>query len=255
MIELKTTGELDTMRAAGAVVATVLDEVRRNATVGTSLLELDAQARDLLSAHGAGSSFLDYHPAFAPTPYPAVLCTSVNDVMLHGIPDRYRLRDGDVLSVDFGAYLDGWHGDSATTFVVGHTHPGDDVLIKTADDALAAGIAAAQPGNHLGDIAHAISAVVRGAGFGMQADFAGHGVGRAMHEDPFVPNIVRGRRGFRLVPGLVIAIEPSLITGGHDEYRVAPDGWSLTSDDGSRTAHVEHTVAITEDGPEILTRR
>lgn len=254
MIELKTPGEIDAMRAAGGVVAGVLDEVRKAATVGSSLLELDEIARTVMHEARAGSSFLDYQPGFAPTPYPSVICTSVNDVMLHGIPTRYRLRDGDLLSVDAGFHLDGWHGDAATSFVVGDQRAADTAMIATAEQALAAGIAAAQPGATLGDIAHAITSVVRPAGYGMQADFAGHGIGRAMHEEPFVPNVGVAGRGFRLRPGLVVAIEPSLMAGGDDGYRVEADGWSLSSGDGSRSAHVEHTIAITENGPEVLTR-
>jgi methionyl aminopeptidase len=253
VIELKTPGEVDAMRAAGRVVAAVHDEVRAQAAVGVSLRELDEVARKVIDGAGAGSSFLGYHPHFAPSPYPGVLCTSVNEVMLHGLPTSYRLRDGDLLSVDCGAHIDGWHADAAVSFVVGAADRSDLDLIATAERCLAAGIDAARTGARMGDIGHAMAAVGRAAGYGIQSDFAGHGIGRAMHEDPFVPNESRPGRGLWLRPGLVIAIEPSLMAGGHDDYRIGPDGWSVVTGDGSRGAHVEHTVAIGEDGPRILT--
>lgn len=167
MIELKTESELAVLREAGRVVATVLQALRRSAAVGTSLLELDAQAAALLSEAGAKSSFLHYHPRFAPSPYPAVLCTSVNDAVVHGIPTDYRLRDGDLLSVDFGASVDGWHGDAAISFVVGTADPADEALIQTTERGLAAGIAQAKPGNRLGDVSHAVGVIGRRAGYGL----------------------------------------------------------------------------------------
>ncbi|WP_166350022.1 type I methionyl aminopeptidase [Phytoactinopolyspora limicola] len=253
MIELKTIGEIDAMAAAGRVVSAVHHAVRSQAAVGTSLLELDHLARTVIGDAGASSSFLGYHPSFGATPYPGVICTSVNGVMLHGLPTSYRLRDGDLLSVDCGAHVDGWHADAAVSFVVGHPHPQDLDLIDATERMLAAGIDAAQPGARMGDIGHAMSRVGRAGGYGIQTDFGGHGIGRAMHEEPFVPNEGRPGRGLRLVPGLVIAIEPSLMAGGQDEYRFDDDGWSIRSADDSRGAHVEHTVAITEEGPRILT--
>ncbi|NED97275.1 type I methionyl aminopeptidase [Phytoactinopolyspora alkaliphila] len=253
MVELKTPGEIDAIAAAGAVVASVHAAVRAHAAAGVSLIELDAVARDVMAGAGAVSSFLGYQPRFAPSPYPAVLCTSVNDVMLHGIPTTYRLRDGDLLSVDCGASVDGWHGDAAVSYVVGTASSADEKLITATEATLMAGIEAAQPGARMGDIGHAMSTVGRGAGYGMQADFGGHGVGRAMHEDPFVPNEGTPGKGWQLRPGLVIAIEPSLIASGDDTYRIAPDGWSLCTADGSNGAHAEHTIAVTEDGPRILT--
>ncbi|MBA9004987.1 type I methionyl aminopeptidase [Thermomonospora cellulosilytica] len=253
MIELKTPGEIDAMRAAGRVVAAVHARVREAAAPGVSLRELDELARTIIAEAGAGSSFLGYHPSFGATPFPGVICTSVNGVLMHGLPTGYRLRDGDLLSVDCGAHVDGWHADAAVSFTVGTARPQDLALIETTERMLAAGIAAAVPGATIGDIGHAMSPVGRGAGYGVQNDFAGHGIGRAMHEDPFVPNEGRPGRGLRLRPGLVIAIEPSLMAGGRDEYEIASDGWSICSADGSRGAHVEHTVAITDDGPEILT--
>lgn len=253
MIELKSPAEIEAMRAAGRVVAAVHAEVQAQAAVGVSLLDLDEVARKVIDGAGAGSSFLHYHPHFGATPFPGVICTSVNDVMLHGLPSDYRLRDGDLLSVDCGAHIDGWHADAAVSFVVGTPRPEDLRLIETAQRALAAGIEAARPGARMGDIAHATGTVGRAAGYGIQNDFGGHGIGRAMHEEPFVHNEGRPGRGLQLQPGLVIAIEPSLMAGGNDQYRMAADGWSLCSGDGSRAVHVEHTVAITDDGPRVLT--
>jgi methionyl aminopeptidase len=253
VVELKSPAEIEAMRAAGRVVATALAQMRKQAAVGVSLLELDEVARAVLAEHGATSPFLHYQPSFAHTPFPAVICTSVNDAALHGIPTRYRLADGDLISIDFGATLNGWTGDSAISFIVGTPRPEDIRLIDTAERALAAGIAAAVPGGRLGDVSAAIGAVARAAGFGLHTDFGGHGVGHTMHESPSVPNDGKAGRGLKLTPGLVIAIEPWFMAGGKDSYRVDPDGWTLRSGDGSRAAHVEHTVAITADGPRILT--
>ncbi|MFF0540989.1 type I methionyl aminopeptidase [Streptomyces coelicoflavus] len=255
MVELKTDSSIDAMHAAGQVVARALTAVRQAAGVGVSLLELDAVAHEVLRGAGAGSPFLGYRPSFAPTPFPGVICASVNDAIVHGIPDGYRLRDGDLLSVDCGALLDGWAGDSALSFVVGTPRPADLALIETAERALDAGIGAAVVGNRIGDIAHAIGTVCRSAGYGIMEDFGGHGIGRHMHEDPGVPNEGRPGRGLPLRHGMVIAIEPMLTAGGRDDYHAAPDGWTLRTNDGSRAAHVEHTVAITESGPRVLTSR
>jgi methionyl aminopeptidase len=254
MVEIKTPGQIEAMRGAGRVVARALAAVREQATVGTRLTELDAVAREVLRSAGASSPFLGYQPRFAPVPCPAVICTSVNDAALHGIPTRYRLADGDLLSVDCGATLDGWTGDSAISFTVGRGREEDERLIETAYNALNAGIeAAAVPDAKIGDISAAIGAVGRAGGYGINTDFGGHGVGHTMHEDPSVPNEGRPGRGFKLRPGLVIAIEPWFLAGGKDGYRVGEDGWTLLSADGSRAAHVEHTVAITDQGPSILT--
>ncbi|WP_329125129.1 type I methionyl aminopeptidase [Streptomyces sp. NBC_01465] len=253
MVHLKTAPHIDAMREAGRVVAQAHVAVREAAAVGVSLRALDVIAHDVLRAAGASSPFLNYRPAFAATPFPAVLCTSVNDAIVHGIPTDYRLRDGDLLSADFGAVLNGWAGDAAISFTVGKARPADTRLIDTAYAALDAGIAAAVPGNRIGDIAHAIGRVCRGAGYGIPAGFGGHGIGRAMHEDPAVPNEGRPGRGMQLRPGMVIAIEPMLIASGKDAYYEAEDGWTLCTSDGSRAAHAEHTVAVTEDGPRILT--
>jgi methionyl aminopeptidase len=255
VVELKTPAEIAAMREAGRVVATALDKIRQHAAVGTTLLELDEIARAVLAEHGATSPFLDYQPSFAHTPFPAVICSSVNDAALHGIPTKARLADGDLVSIDFGATLNGWTGDSAISFAVGTPRPGDLRLIDAAERALAAGIAAAVPGGRLGDVSAAIGAVARKAGYGLHTDFGGHGVGRTMHESPSVPNDGRAGRGLKLQAGLVIAIEPWFMAGGKDSYRTDRDGWTLRSGDGSRGVHVEHTVAITPDGPRILTSR
>ncbi|MDX3241191.1 type I methionyl aminopeptidase [Streptomyces sp. ME18-1-4] len=255
MVELKTDTSIDAMYEAGQVVARALTAVRKAADVGVSLLELDELAHETLREAGATSPFLGYRPSFAPTPFPGVICASVNDAIVHGVPTRYRLRDGDLLSVDFGAELNGWVGDSAISFTVGRARPADVRLIETAERALAAGIEAAVVGNRVGDIAHAIGTVCRAGGYGIMDDFGGHGVGRHMHEDPAIPNEGRPHRGLPLRHGMVIAIEPMLIAGGGDDYHAAPDGWTLRTNDGSRAAHTEHTVAITETGPRVLTER
>ncbi|MFD5701964.1 type I methionyl aminopeptidase [Streptomyces lasiicapitis] len=253
MVELKTDTSIDAMRESGRVVARALSAVRRAAAVGVTLRDLDEVAHQVLKDAGATSPFLHYHPSFAPVPFPATLCTSVNDAVVHGVPDGYRLRDGDLLSVDFGAVLDGWAGDSAISFIVGTPRPEDVRLIETAEHALDAGIAAAVVGNRIGDIAHAIGTVCRTAGYGILEGFGGHGIGRTMHEDPGVPNEGRPGSGMPLRHGMVLAIEPMLLAGGKDFFHTAPDGWTLRTDDGSRAAHAEHTVAITHAGPRVLT--
>ncbi|WP_369392972.1 type I methionyl aminopeptidase [Streptomyces sp. CG1] len=255
MVELKTDTSIDEMYAAGQIVARALTAARQAADVGVSLLELDEVAREVLREAGATSPFLGYRPSFAPTPFPAVICASVNDAIVHGVPTGYRLRDGDLVSVDCGAELAGWVGDSALSFTVGRARPADLRLIETAERALAAGIEAAVVGNRIGDIAHAVGRVCRTAGYGIPHGFGGHGVGRRMHEDPEVPNEGRPGRGLPLRPGMVLAIEPMLIAGGTDMYYTAPDGWTLRTSDGSRAAHAEHTVAITGAGPRVLTER
>ncbi|MEV7325364.1 type I methionyl aminopeptidase [Streptomyces sp. NPDC093970] len=255
MVELKTDVSIEAMYEAGQVLGQALTAVRKAADVGVSLLELDEVAREVLRAAGASSPFLGYRPSFATTPFPAVICASVNDAIVHGIPTAYRLRDGDLVSIDCGAELDGWVGDSAVSFTVGRPRPEDVRLVETAERALAAGIAAAVVGNRIGDIAHAVGRVCRQAGYGIPQGFGGHGVGRRMHEDPEVPNEGRPGRGMPLRHGMALAIEPMLIGSGRDGYHEAPDGWTLRTDDGSRAAHVEHTVAITDAGPRILTAR
>jgi methionyl aminopeptidase len=253
VVEIKTPGEIEAIRAAGKIVAQALREVRASATAGTRLTALDEVARAVLSDAGASSPFLGYRPGFAPVPFPAVICASVNDAALHGIPDRYRLAHGDLVSIDFGAVLDGWTADAAISFAVGSPRPADARLIETVDAALRAGIDAARPGSRIGDISAAIGAVGRAGGYGINTDFGGHGVGRSMHESPSVPNEGQPHRGAALRPGLVIAIEPWFMAGGRDGYRIDTDGWTIRSADGSRAAHVEHTIAVTETGPVVLT--
>lgn len=253
MIELKSPGEIDALRAAGRIVAGALAAIRSAASVGVSLRELDEVAAGVIADTGAVPSFLNYLPHFADTPYPAVICASVNDAIVHGIPTGYRLRDGDLVSIDCGAHLDGWRGDSAVSFTVGRADDQDTQLIETTERALAAGIASGVPGNRIGDIGSVIGPIARAAGYGILAGHGGHGVGRAMHEQPHVPNEGTPGRGIGLRPGMVIAIEPMFIIGGGDEYRKDADGWTLRSRDGQRAAHAEHTIAVTEDGPVVLT--
>jgi methionyl aminopeptidase len=250
---MKTASEVDACAAAGKVVADVLTAVRAHAAPDVRTEELDALAADLIADAGARPSFLGYHPSWAPVPYPGVIITSVNDAVVHGIPGRERLRPGDLLSVDLAVHLDGWCADAAFSTLVGGGSPSDAALVETAERALAAGIAAAVAGARMGDIAHAIGRVGRAAGYGLLAHHGGHGVGRSMHEAPSVPNEGRPGRGLPLRPGLVIALEPMLLAGGADAYRHDPDGWTIRSADGSRAAHAEHTIAITEDGPRVLT--
>lgn len=254
MIELFTPTEIEQMRPAGAFVASVLTALREAADVGVNLLELDALAADMIKERGAESCYVDYHPSFGAMPFGKVLCTSVNDAVLHGLPHDYALRDGDLLSVDFAASVDGWVADSALSLVVGTPREEDLALIATTERALAAAIDVARVGNRLGDISHAIGDVAREAGLSVNLQFGGHGVGRVMHGDPHVSNDGRPGRGLPLKPGLVIAIEPWFMHGT-DQIWTDPDGWTLRSADGSRGAHSEHTVAITADGPIVLTAR
>ncbi|HEY8702109.1 MAG TPA: type I methionyl aminopeptidase [Arthrobacter sp.] len=253
MSMIKTREQIVLMREAGRVVADTLAAVRGAAGVGVSLLELDALAAETIARAGATPAFLDYHPRWAPLPFPGVICTSVNDAVVHGIPNGYRLQDGDLLSVDCGAFLEGWCGDAALSFVVGTADPEDQALIDATDAALARGIGAARIGNKMGDLAYAIGGESRRAVYGLLADHGGHGIGRTMHAEPSVPNDGRPGRGIRLTEGLVIAIEPMLILGGKDGYYRDDDGWTLRSANGRRAAHSEHTVAITAEGPQILT--
>jgi methionyl aminopeptidase len=252
VIELFNTTEIEKLRVAGRFVASVLTRLRAEADVGVNLLELDALAAELIAERGAVSCYVDYHPSFGAMPFGKVLCTSVNDAVLHGLPHDYRLRDGDLLSLDFAASVDGWVADSAISLVVGTPREEDLALIATTQRALAAGIDAARVGNRLGDISHAIGTVAHDAGLTVNLQFGGHGVGRTMHGDPHVSNDGRPGRGLALRTGLVIAIEPWFMHGT-DQIVTDPDGWTLRSADGSRGAHSEHTIAITEDGPLVLT--
>lgn len=254
MIELKSPAQLEQMRPAGVFVASVLTALQEAAAVGVNLLELDALAHDMIRQAGAQSCYIDYHPSFGAMPFGKVLCTSVNDAVLHGLPFSYRLRDGDLLSVDFAASLDGWVSDSAVSVVVGDAREEDLRIIETTRRALDAGIAAATVGNRLGDVSAAIAEVCHGQGYRINTQFGGHGVGRTMHGDPHVPNDGKAGRGLKLAPGLVIAIEPWLMAGT-DQIYTDKDGWTLRSKDGSRGAHSEHTIAVTPDGPLVFTAR
>jgi methionyl aminopeptidase len=254
VIELRTPTEIDEMRPAGAFVASVLVALKGAAAVGVNLLELDRLAAVMIRKAGAVSSYVDYHPSFGAMPFGKVLCTSVNDAALHGLPFDYRLKDGDLLSIDFAASVNGWVADSALSIIVGTPDDADQHLIDTTESALTAAIDAAQPGGRMGDVSAAIGAVCHAAGYSINTDFGGHGVGRTMHGDPHVPNDGRPGRGFPLRPGLVFAIEPWLMKTT-DKIFTDPDGWTLRSLDGSRAAHSEHTIAITDDGPVILTAR
>ena len=236
------------MRAAGRVVAEMHEAVRAVARVGVKTAALDRVARDVLERRDAASNFFGYHG------FPAVICTSVNEAVVHGIPSSRVLVDGDVLSVDCGAIVNGWHGDAAFTMGIGTITAEAQRLIDTADAALAAAIKQMRPGNHLGDLGSAIEGVVSHAGFGSPRDFCGHGIGRAMHEDPDVENRGRPGRGPALAVGVVLAIEPMLIAGGRDDVLQLSDGWTVVTADGSVAAHAEHTVLVGAHGPEILTR-
>lgn len=254
MIELRTPNQIEEMRPAGRFVASVITALMEKADVGVNLLELDELAHKMIRDRGAESCYIDYHPSFGASPFGKVLCTSVNEAVLHGLPHDYTLQDGDLLSVDFAASVDGWVSDSAYSLVVGTPREEDLRLIDIADRALAAGIEQARPGQRLGDISHAIGAVAHEAGLSVNLQFGGHGVGRTMHGDPHIANDGRPGRGFKIKPGLVIAIEPWFLHTT-DEIYIDADGWTIKSKDGSRGAHMEHTVAITDDGPLILTAR
>ncbi|MGW1676054.1 type I methionyl aminopeptidase [Saccharopolyspora sp. NPDC002376] len=253
MIELKSATEIGALREAGRITARTLHAVRAHAQVGTQLRELDDLARTTITDAGAQPVFDGYHPRWAPNPFPAAICTSVNDALVHGIPDRTRLADGDLISIDCAARLHGWVGDAAITFTIGTAHPVDTDLVATAEQALAEGIAAAQPGARIGDISRAIGVLARSAGYGIPTHLTGHGVGRDMREAPLVPNDGHPGKGVPLRPGLVLAIEPMLLAGGADSTSTDENGWTTRTADGSRAAHVEHTIAITTNGPMILT--
>ena len=254
VIELRTPTEIEQMRPAGRFVAEVLTAVSEAADVGVNLLDLDALAHRMVKERGAESCYIDYHPSFGAMPFGKVICTSVNDAVLHGLPFDYTLKDGDLLSLDFAASVDGWVADSAVSLVVGTPREEDLRLIEVTERALEAGIAAATVGNRIGDIAAAIAAVAHGAGLSINTEFGGHGVGRTMHGDPHVSNDGRPGRGLPLKPGLVIAIEPWFLHTT-DKIYTDRDGWTLRSADGSRGAHSEHTIAITPEGPLVLTAR
>jgi methionyl aminopeptidase len=234
------------MRRAGRVVAEMHDVIRGAVRPGATTGQLDALAREVLDRRSARSNFLGYHG------YPAVICASVNDVVVHGIPDGRVLEDGDLVSIDCGAVVGGWHADAAFTAGVGEISPAADRLVRVTEASLAAAISAMQVGGRLSDVGAAVQDVVEGAGFGVVRDYCGHGIGRAMHERPDVPNYGRPGRGPRFEPGVVLAVEPMVTAGGHD-VAVLDDGWSVVTVDGSWAAHAEHTIAVTEDGPQVLT--
>lgn len=253
MIEILSPAEVARARVTGRLVGDILHTVRSRTTVGTNLLEIDAWTRAMIAGAGAQSCYVDYAPSFGRGPFGHYICTSVNDAVLHGLPHDYDLADGDLLTLDLAVVKDGIAADAAISFVVGDARPPASLtLIEATERALAAGIAAARPGARVGDISSAIGAVLRGAGFRINTQFGGHGIGSTMHQDPHVSNEGRPGRGYTLRPGLLLALEPwvmadtaSLVTD--------PDGWTLRSATGCRTAHTEHTIAITTDGAEILT--
>lgn len=252
MIELKSDAEIDRMRTTGRFVAEVLTELSAMAEVGVNLLDLEHHARDMVTRRGAQSCYWDYAPSFGRGPFRNVICLSVNDAVLHGLPFDYGLADGDVLSLDFAVSIDGWVADAARTVIVGTPDPQDVQLIRATEEALAAGTAAAQPGGRLGDISAAIGAVTAGYGYPVNLDFGGHGLGRTMHEDPHVPNRGHRGRGMPLRAGMTLALEPWLARTT-DRIVFDRDGWTIRSADRSRTAHSENTIAITAAGPVVLT--
>jgi methionyl aminopeptidase len=245
MITRKSPEQIDRMRAAGRLVGHTLSQVVEAVRPGVTLLALDALAERVIRDGGGVPSFLGYHG------FPATLCLSPNDWIVHGIPNGYVLAEGDILSVDCGAIVEGWHGDAAVTVPVGEVDEAARRLIETTERAMWAGIGQVRAGNRLTDIGHAVERVAT-PGFGVVREYVGHGIGTQMHEEPQVPNYGRPGRGLRLEVGLTLAIEPMLNQGG-PETRVLDDGWTVVTRDGSRSAHFEHTVAITPDGPEVLT--
>ncbi|WP_283137443.1 type I methionyl aminopeptidase [Rhizohabitans arisaemae] len=252
MINIKSAREIEQMRPAGEFVAQTLADLAGRAAVGVNLMDLEHHARELIRRRGATSCYWDYAPSFGNGPFRNVVCLSVNDAVLHGLPFDYTLRDGDLLSLDFAVSVDGWVADAAVSVVVG-TPDGEDLrLIRATEEALAAGIAAAQPGNRVGDVSAAVSAVAAAHGYPVNDEYGGHGVGRSMHEEPHISNVGRAGRGYRLRPGMTFAIEP-WFARTTDRVVHDRDGWTIRSADGSRTAHSEHTVAVTETGALILT--
>jgi methionyl aminopeptidase len=253
VVAQRSAGELDAMAAAGALVAAALRAVHQAALPGASTLELDAIAESVIRDGGGIPSFLGYHG------FPASICSSVNDRVVHGIPSATELlTSGDLVSIDCGAILDGWHGDSAFTFGVGPLIPADEALSEATRLSMEAGIAAMVPGNRLTDVSHAIETGTHdaeerhGRKYGIVAGYGGHGIGREMHMDPFLPNEGSPGRGPQLAPGSVLAIEP-MLTLGTTRTKVLDDEWTVVTADGTRAAHWEHTVAVTENGPRILT--
>jgi len=246
-VEIKTRDQVDTMRRAGLVVGRTLEVLRAAVRPGVTTAELDAIAEDAIRTAGAVPSFLGYEG------FPASICASVNDEVVHGIPGPRQLRAGDLVSLDCGAIVDGWHGDAAITVPVGEVAPGLLDLVADTETAMWAGIAAARPGGRVGDISAAVEASLRSAGRnGIVEDYTGHGIGTAMHQPPDVPNVGRAGRGARLVEGIALAVEPMVTLGAH-ETLVLDDDWTVVSTDGSWAAHAEHTFALTDRGAWVLT--
>ena len=250
MILLKSKEEIERMRAANLIVAEILASVRERARPGTTTGELDALAEEMTLAKGARPAFKGY--TVGGRPFPASICISINDEVVHGIPSARRvLRDGDIVGLDFGVCYRGYFGDAAMTVAVGKIAPEAERLMDVTRSALAAGIEAARPGAHVADISAAIQDTAERAGYSLVREFVGHGIGRSLHEDPQVPNYRTGARGVRLQEGLVLAIEPMVNAGRPDVY-VKDDGWTAVTRDGRLSAHFEHSVAVTESGPYIL---
>jgi methionyl aminopeptidase len=253
MIEILNDTELARAKVTGALVADILQTLETRSTIGTNLLEIGGWTRDMIVAAGAESCYVDYEPSFGRGPFGHYICTSVNDAVLHGLPHDYRLADGDLLTLDLAVAKDGIAADAAISFVVGDTQPPESLaMIDATRRALRAGIAAARPGARIGDLSHAIGAVLTAAGYPVNTEFGGHGIGSTMHQDPHIPNTGRAGRGYTLRPGLLLALEPWIMADTAQLVTDA-DGWTLRSATGSRTAHTEHTIAITADGAEILT--
>lgn len=239
--------DIAAMRKAGRVVAEMHERIREVVRPGITTARLDEVARDVLEQRGATSNFLGYHG------YPAVICTSPNEVIVHGIPGDRVLEEGDIIAIDCGAVVDGWHGDAAFSMGVGTIGPEAARLIEVTEQSLESAISSLDPTLRLGDVGHAVQACVEAAGFSVVEDYTGHAIGRAMHEDPQVPNLGRPGKGEKIRVGNVFAIEP-MVNAGSPDTVVLEDGWSVVTADGSLSAHVEHTIAVTEDGPEVLTR-
>lgn len=253
MIEILSPSEIVRARATGALVADILYSLKQRATVGTNLLDIDRWAKEMILEEGAQSCYVDYAPSFGRGPFGHYICTAVNDAVLHGLPHDYRLADGDLLTLDLAVVLNGVAADSAISFVVGPTQPPESVaMIAATERALAAAIAVARPGARTGDISHAIGTVLREAGYPINVEFGGHGIGSTMHQDPHIANTGSAGRGYKLRPGLLLALEPWVMEDT-DVLVTDADGWTLRSATGARTAHSEHTIAITDDGAEILT--
>lgn len=243
---LKSKSEIEAMRRAGALSAAVLREVGARCLPGVTTLQLDEFAESYIRSRGGTPTFKGYGG------FPGTICASINEEVVHGIPSASKtLKPGDVISIDTGATVDGWAGDNAWTFAVGAVSSDKRRLLETAEKCLWAGISAARPGNRLGDIGHAVQTVAKRAGLGVVRDYTGHGIGRDMHEPPNVPNYGFKHTGMKLQVGMVIAIEPMITLGTH-KTRIEPDGWLVTTQDGKPAAHFEKTVAITEDGPMLV---